>query len=378
MFNVVLTASVSFIITFLAIPAIIKIAEHKKLYDLPDARKLHTRQITSLGGIGIFGGFFLASLLAISGQTNPEFQYFFAAATVIFFLGIKDDLMVLTATKKFIGQVISAAILIHLANIRITSMHGLFGIYELPEAFSLALSYITIIVITNAFNLIDGVDGLAGTLGMLTMSVFGAYFLYVDMIAYGLMSFALAGSLLAFLIFNYNPAKIFMGDSGSLVLGLINAIMAIKFITVADDPFISFPIESAVSVGFAILMLPLTDTLRVFSIRIFKGRSPFIPDRNHIHHLMLDRGLNHKYVTLACLLLNMMFISLAYFTRGMGPTYVMISLLLVSFSGLGLLIYARKPVRQVFDQSFQQNNQPTIPAMPKVVSINADKAVAEN
>ncbi|HEY0750193.1 MAG TPA: undecaprenyl/decaprenyl-phosphate alpha-N-acetylglucosaminyl 1-phosphate transferase, partial [Chitinophagaceae bacterium] len=148
MFNVVLTASVSFIITFLAIPAIIKIAEHKKLYDLPDARKIHTRPITSLGGIGIYGGFFLASLLAISGQTNPEFQYFFAAATVIFFLGIKDDLMVLTATKKFIGQVIAAAILIHLGGIRIDSMHGLFGINELPEAFSLALSYITIIVIT--------------------------------------------------------------------------------------------------------------------------------------------------------------------------------------------------------------------------------------
>ena len=378
MFNVVLTASVSFIITFLAIPAIIKIAEHKKLYDLPDARKLHTRQITSLGGIGIYGGFFLASLLAISGQTNPEFQYFFAAATVIFFLGIKDDLMVLTATKKFIGQVIAAAILIHLGGIRIDSMHGLFGIHELPEAFSLALSYITIIVITNAFNLIDGVDGLAGTLGMLTMSIFGSYFLYVGMIGYGLMAFALAGSLLAFLIFNYNPAKIFMGDSGSLVLGLINAILAIKFITVADDPMVSYPIQSAVSVGFAILMLPLTDTLRVFSIRIFRGRSPFSPDRNHIHHLLLDRGLNHKYVTLACLLLNMMFISLAYFTRAMGPTYVMITIMAVSFFGLGMLIYFKKPVQTAFDTAFQHNKQPSIPVMPKVVSINKETAVAEN
>lgn len=378
MFNVVLTASVSFIITFLAIPAIIKIAEHKKLYDLPDARKIHTRPITSLGGIGIYGGFFLASLLAISGQTNPEFQYFFAAATVIFFLGIKDDLMVLTATKKFIGQVIAAAILIHLGGIRIDSMHGLFGINELPEAFSLALSYITIIVITNAFNLIDGVDGLAGTLGMLTMSIFGAYFLYVGMLGYGLMAFALAGSLLAFLIFNYNPAKIFMGDSGSLVLGLINAILAIKFITVADDPMVSYPIQSAVSVGFAILMLPLTDTLRVFSIRIFRGRSPFSPDRNHIHHLLLDRGLNHKYVTLACLVLNMMFISLAYFTRSMGPTYVMMTIMAVSFLGLGMLIYLKKPVEPAFDAAFQLNKQPSIPVMPKVVSINKETAVAEN
>lgn len=169
-----------------------------------------------------------------------------------------------------------------------------------------------------------------------------------------------------------------MGDSGSLVLGLVNAILAIKFITVADDPMVSYPIQSAVSVGFAILMLPLTDTLRVFSIRIFRGRSPFSPDRNHIHHLLLDRGLNHKYVTLACLVLNMMFISLAYFTRAMGPTYVMMTIMAVSFFGLGMLIYLKKPVQTAFDTAFQHNQQPSIPVMPKVVSMNKETAVAEN
>jgi UDP-N-acetylmuramyl pentapeptide phosphotransferase/UDP-N-acetylglucosamine-1-phosphate transferase len=304
MLNVFLTASVSFLITFLIIPVIIKIAEQKKLYDLPDARKLHTRPIASLGGIGIYGGFFLASLLSIQAAFNPEFQYFFAAATVMFFLGIKDDLVILSATKKFIGQMIAAAILIHLGGLRIESMHGVFGITELPEAFSLALSYISIIVITNAFNLIDGVDGLAGTLGLLTTTIFGAYFFMVDMPAYALIAFSLAGSLLAFLIFNYNPARIFMGDSGSLLLGLINSILVIKFITVADSAQIAYPIESAVAVGFSILMVPLADTLRVFSIRIFQGRSPFSPDRNHIHHLLLDRGMSPKFITLYCPLLH--------------------------------------------------------------------------
>src|SRR5688572_11844628 len=105
MLNVLLTGSVSFVITFFAIPVIIKIAEEKKLYDVPDARKLHLRPISSLGGVGIFGGFFIASLLSVSLNLNPEFQYYFAAATVMFFLGIKDDILVLTATKKFIGQV---------------------------------------------------------------------------------------------------------------------------------------------------------------------------------------------------------------------------------------------------------------------------------
>jgi UDP-GlcNAc:undecaprenyl-phosphate GlcNAc-1-phosphate transferase len=378
MLNVLLTASVSFVITFLAIPVIIRIAEQKKLYDLPDARKLHTKPISSLGGVGIFVGFFLASLLSIQLPANPEFQYFFAAATVIFFVGIKDDIIILTAMKKFLGQVAAAAILIHLADLRISSMHGLFGINELPEAFSLALSYITIIVTINAFNLIDGVDGLAATLGLLTMCVFGGYFYMVNMFAYSILSFSLAGSLVAFLIFNYNPARIFMGDSGSLLLGLVNSILVIKFIQVADSPLVFYPIESAVAIGFSILMVPLADTLRVFSIRIFHGRSPFSPDRNHIHHMLLDRGMNHKLVTFSCLILNMAFISLAYFGRSMGPTYVMLAILTSSLAVLGAVMYVKR-ARPAMNQPLQANNEAdTHHPITKVVPINTEAAVAEN
>jgi UDP-N-acetylmuramyl pentapeptide phosphotransferase/UDP-N-acetylglucosamine-1-phosphate transferase len=356
-----------------------KIAEEKKLYDVPDARKLHKKPIASLGGVGIFGGFFLAALLSVFNKTNPEFQYFFAASTVIFFLGLKDDILVLTATKKFIGQVTAAAIIIHLGNIRIESMHGLFGISELPPMFSLAISYITVILIINAFNLIDGVDGLAGMLGLLTMSVFGTYFFLVDMPAYALLAFSLAGSLFAFLIFNYNPAKIFMGDCGSLLLGLVNAILAIKFVTIADTAAVSLPIESCVAVGIAVLIVPLMDTLRVFSIRILKGRSPFSPDRNHIHHLLLDRGFNHKYVTLCCLLLNILFITVAYFGRSLGPTYLLFSMLGVAVTVLGIIIYSIKPIQGTMVSATPITaSAKTISAQPtvKVVSINAETATA--
>ncbi|MBA2498704.1 MAG: undecaprenyl/decaprenyl-phosphate alpha-N-acetylglucosaminyl 1-phosphate transferase [Chitinophagaceae bacterium] len=341
MLDIFLTGSVSFIITFLAIPVIIKIAKYKKLYDLPDERKVHTQPIPSLGGVGIFGGFLLAALLSIPIVHNPEFQYFFAAAFVIFFLGLKDDVLILTATKKFIGQAIAASILIHLGGIRIESMHGLLGIYEIPEAFSLALTYLTIIVITNSFNLIDGVDGLAGTLGLLTMVIFGVYFFMIDMHAYTLLSFSLAGSLVAFLIFNNNPAKIFMGDSGSLMVGLFNSILVIKFINFASLSTVSFPIVSAVAVGFAILFVPLFDTLRVFSIRIFSGRSPFTPDRNHFHHLLLDKGFSHTHVTLCCTAINIMFIALAYFGRHIGPNYIMLIMLLIAFTALGVMYFHR-------------------------------------
>src|SRR5215211_583442 len=234
MLDVLLTGAVSFTITYLAIPAIIRVADQKKLFDLPDARKVHTKPISSLGGVGIFIGLFVATLLNVSFKQNPEFQYFFASGIVIFFLGLKDDILIISATKKFLGQLAATAILVHLAGIRIDSMHGFLGVYHLPESISILLSYTTIIVIINAFNLIDGVDGLASSLGVLATLIFGIYFFVADMPAYALLSFSMAASLAAFLVFNYAPAKIFMGDSGSLMLGLVNAILVIKFITAAD------------------------------------------------------------------------------------------------------------------------------------------------
>jgi UDP-GlcNAc:undecaprenyl-phosphate GlcNAc-1-phosphate transferase len=341
MLDVLLTASVAFIISFLAIPVVLQIADQKKLYDVPDERKVHTHPVASLGGVGIFGGFLLASLLSIQGRLNPEFQYFFAAALVIFFLGLKDDLVILSPSKKFVGQVVAASIVIHLGQIRLDSMHGLFGFEELPEGFALALSYLTIIVVINSFNLIDGIDGLAASLGTLTMLIFGTYFFVTDYHAYALLAFALAGSLIAFLIFNHHPAKIFMGDSGSLMIGLVNAILVIKFINVASEPSVIVPVESAVAIGFSILIVPLLDTLRVFAIRIFNGRSPFTPDRNHVHHLLLAKGLGHAAVTFTCVAINIFFIVLAYSGRALGSTLLLLIMLAISFTGLGLLYYRR-------------------------------------
>jgi UDP-GlcNAc:undecaprenyl-phosphate GlcNAc-1-phosphate transferase len=379
MLSVILTGSLAFIITFLAIPAIMKVAKEKKLFDLPDARKLHTSPTASLGGIGIFLGFFLSCLLTISGKQHSEIQFFFASAIVIFFLGLKDDILIISALKKFFGQLAAAAILIHLADIRIESMHGVLGLGILPEPLSYIVSYITIIVVVNAYNLIDGVDGLAGSLGVLATSIFGVYFFMADLPVYSLMAFGMAGSLLAFLVFNFNPAKIFMGDSGSLLLGLVNAILVIKFIGVADSAAAKVPIASTVAVAFSILVVPLLDTLRVFSIRIAKGRSPFIPDRTHIHHLLLDRGLNHRYVTVSCVGLNISFIVMSYFGRAMGSNLLLLIMLSASLAIVGLLQMVKKPsTTLVISSSFQHlNTEPIIQPATKVVSIKTDAAVVE-
>jgi len=377
MLDVLLTASVSFIISFLAIPIVLQIAEMKKLYDVPDERKVHTHAVASLGGVGIFGGFLLAALLSIQGYLNPEFQYFFAAALVIFFLGLKDDLVVLSATKKFIGQVVAASIIIHLGGIKLDSMHGLFGFDQLPDAFALALTYLTIIVVINSFNLIDGIDGLAASLGIMTMLIFGTYFYMVGFQAYALLAYSLGGSLVAFLIFNHHPAKIFMGDSGSLMIGLINSILVIKFINVASDPAIAIPIESTAAIGFSILIVPLLDTLRVFAIRIFKGCSPFTPDRNHVHHLLMNWGLGHAAITLLCVGINILFVVFAYTFRSIGPTYLLLMMLTLSFAGFGLLYY-RKPRRTTITISKRMNGTTELKTASKVVTLTKETAAADH
>lgn len=349
--NILLSAALAFLITFFAIPVIIQVAKDKKLFDEPDERKVHKTVIPTLGGLGIFAGFIIATLMGVPSSITSELQYFAAAATVIFFLGIKDDILVLSASKKFIGQLIAAGIIIKFGGIQITNMHGFLGIYEIPHIASIVLSIFTIIVITNSFNLIDGVDGLAGSLGLLTTLVFGAYFFYAGQLTYAVMAFALAGSTIGFLLYNFSPAKIFMGDTGSLLLGLINSILVIKFINVAGNPVSNLPIAAAPAIGFSILMIPLFDTLRVFGLRILDRRSPFSPDRTHVHHFLLDLGLNHRMVTITCVAVNIVFIAMAYFLRDLGTTTVIGILLVSAFIFIGVIYYSRPRNKNMVDQN---------------------------
>lgn len=344
-FDVLLSVAISFTITFLAIPVIITVAERKKLFDIPDERKVHQTPIPSLGGMGIFAGFMIACLLAVQFRNSPEFQYFLAAGIVIFFLGLKDDILVISPIKKFIGQVLAAFLIIYKGGIQIKSMHGFLNIYELPEMFSLLLTYFTVIVIINSFNLIDGVDGLAGSLGLMATVVFGIYFLQADLISYAVLSFSLAGSLVAFLIFNFQPAKIFMGDTGSMLIGLVNAILVIKFINVADIANSKMPISAAPALGFAILMIPLLDTLRVFGMRMMHRRSPFSPDRNHVHHLLLDKGVSHRIITIVLVSVNVVFIAATYFLQTLGCTSLILAIITLFFAGIAGLYYTRPKPR---------------------------------
>ncbi len=369
--KILLSSTFAFLVTFFAIPVIIEVARRKKLFDEPDERKVHKMVIPTLGGLGIFGGFILATLIGAPVGSN-ELQYFVAAAIVIFFLGIKDDILVLSVVKKFIGQLIAAGIIIKFGGVQITNMHGFLGITVIPEMASIVLTLFTIIVIINSFNLIDGVDGLAGSLGLLTALIFGAYFYYTGNLLYAVMAFSLAGSLVGFLIYNFSPAKIFMGDTGSLLIGLVNSIMVIKFINIADSATTNFPIAAAPAIGFAILIVPLFDTLRVFAFRIINRRSPFSPDRNHVHHFLLELGYSHRKITLLCVGYNIAVILMAFLMRDAGTTSLVLILLATSCTFLAMIYYSR-PKHKVIEMTDLKANEP-IMKYHKILSI-APKSV---
>lgn len=373
MLEILFTALTSFIVVFLTVPVVIYIADKKKLYDMPDERKLHTHAIASLGGVGIFVGFMFSCILILDIQNNPEFKYFLSAAFLIFFIGLKDDLVLISTTKKFIAQIIVAAIIIHLGGIRIDSLYGILGINSLDPAISIPLTYATIILIINAYNLIDGIDGLSGSLGLMFSLLLGTYFYFSGMFSYAAFAYSFAAALLGFLIFNYHPAKIFMGDSGSLLVGMVASILVLKFINVAGSPTAVIPISSAVAIGISLLIIPLADTIRVFVVRMVKRRSPFSPDRNHVHHLLLDRGLGHSTVTLICVSANILIIMLTYWVRFLGNTLLVASLFALCFAAIGYLHFTlpvRKMVinrRYIINRALQQQQANS---RSKVIDLN--------
>lgn len=341
--QIVLGIIISFSITLLVIPVIIVIAKAKKLYDVPDdKRKLHKEPIPSLGGLGMFVGFILSVLLTLNFSNGAgEFQYYIAAFLLIFFLGIKDDIMILSPTKKFICQILTATILVYKANLIITNMHGFLGIGSIGIVYSYLLSIFSIVVIINSFNLIDGVDGLAGGLGLVSSLFFGTFFLINHNIPYAVLGFSFAGSLVAFLVYNFYPAKIFMGDTGSLMIGLVNSILVIKFIETGSS-YTAYPVSATPAIGFGILILPLMDTLRVFGLRLLHRRSPFHPDRNHIHHLLLNKGMSHRAVSISCFIATLLIATLGFVFQQIGTNLLIVGQMAVFFAFIYVVTY-KKP-----------------------------------
>ncbi len=317
----------AFVVTLISIPPIISLVRKYKLYDKPNARKEHTMPIPTMGGIAIIAGMAASLFLWFPFSTEPALISFFFSVIILFGLGIMDDLKDLSAKYKFIIQ-IALALLIAISGIRITSFGGLFGIEEIPVQAQFTITVLAIVGITNAFNLIDGIDGLAGGLGFMSLITLGLFLIMNRDGNTALIAFALAGGILAFLYFNFNPAKIFMGDTGSLVLGFVVAVLSIRLLQV-NGAAINPALPNAPVFITGVALIPVYDTLRVFLVRMWKGNSPFSPDKTHIHHLLTNQGYTHGFASkLICFIHGFILIEI-YFLRNMRMEFQL--LLLIGF-----------------------------------------------
>ncbi len=330
MYDIILCFITSLLITYLSIPVVISIAKKKKFYDHPDERKTHSEPIPALGGIAIFAGVIFSVVMWTPFEYFSKLQFILMAFIIIFLVGAKDDIDPISPAKKFLAQVAAAAILVLLADVRITSLYGIFGIKELPMLISVLLTMFTILVVINSFNLIDGINGLSASLTLTITLTLGTWFFLSDQMQLALLGFSLAGAAIAFLKYNITPAKIFMGDTGAMLAGAIVAIMAIRFIEAQQHlpPDSPYTIRAAPAVAIGIMILPLFDTLRVFIVRVLKGRSPFHPDRLHIHHMMIDVGFTHMQATSILVLFNLLFIFMVLKFQSIGN----LNLLIVIFA----------------------------------------------
>ena len=336
-----LSTLVSFIIGLCFMPMVINIAKKRRLVVKPNKRTSHEGVIPNIGGINIFISFFLTIFLFSYGIIN-QLQFIIVGVFIILIVGFVDDLIDVKVSWKLIGELVSAFFLIVVADIRLTHLHGFLGINELWLIPSYALSFFVFVVVINALNLIDGVDGLASGLGVLYSLFFAIYFKLTGRIDLSISAFTMVGSLTVFFIYNVfgGKRKIFMGDSGSLLLGYMMTLFVFEFCEMNAYPTkfnLSelYRMTAAPSVAICVLSVPLFDTMRVMLTRIKKGVSPFHPDRNHIHHLLLKTGLKHRQVTYVLLFISLLFILLGI----VGRNWSIGLLVLLAFSLALILTY---------------------------------------
>lgn len=297
---VVLFFMVSWLISYTSYPVIISISNEKDLMAKLSDRSSHLKNTPTLGGVGIFIGFILA--LSIFGTLfkNVHVYQLMGSVIVLFFLGLKDDIVVLSAKAKFNVQFIITLLLILNAKLTISSFYGFLGFYELNEIFSIGITTFVFVLLINAYNLIDGIDGLASIVAICFLSVSCFFFYKANMTHLCILSVIVLGPIVAFLQYNFSKKnKIFMGDTGSMIIGFLISYLLINLLNTKGIPFGDHYYQTTPVLFIALLFYPLLDTTRVFLIRIFiHKKSPFTADKNHIHHGLLQLGFKHWQISL--------------------------------------------------------------------------------
>ncbi len=333
----------AFLLTYLTIPKIIGVVEYKRLMDNPNQRSSHSAKTPTLGGIAFFFTLIFAIFFIKDRAVFDEGMYIIPGLTILFILGLKDDLVVLSPGSKLLGQICAIAFILANDSFTIDSLNGFLNVYEIPHYLYLVIAAFIMLTVINSYNLIDGIDGLASVVGIVIMIIYTTIFYTTNEWFFALISITVNAILMAFLGFNFSShKKIFMGDTGSLIVGFIISILTLKFLALkpADYTELPFLLENAPLIAISILIVPLFDTARVFAIRIANKKGPFSPDRNHVHHVLIDYwGLSHKQASYIIGLFNLMFIVLFIVLGSKAKNLGMVIMLVTVVVLLGYIFF---------------------------------------
>lgn len=308
---VILPIIIPMIVVSIIHPSLVRIAKMKNIVDNPNARKLNKEPIPVLGGVGVFFGMMFS--LAVAGYYVEGFSLHFdiiIAMLIMLYTGVGDDILNLSPRLRFGLQIFTVSLMMFIGDMYIDNFHGLWGVYQLPWVLAVALTIVSGVGIINSINLIDGVDGLCSGYGMFATMLFGVIFMRIGDVSYSVLAFTIFGALIPFMLHNVfgKKYKMFMGDGGSLVLGFILSLFVMRVIQAG----INTDSGSTISFTLAILAIPVFDTLRVMSSRMLHGRSPFSPDKTHLHHMFIELGFSHVITAVNVVLLNGMVVAIWY------------------------------------------------------------------
>jgi UDP-GlcNAc:undecaprenyl-phosphate/decaprenyl-phosphate GlcNAc-1-phosphate transferase len=328
---------ISFIICYLMIPKLIGVSRYKKLMDNPNSRSSHVNNTPTLGGIAFYISLILCLFIIqwLGFDVGNISFNIMASVTILFIAGLKDDLVVISPGAKIISQLIAVTFILLNPEIYIINLHGFLGLTEIPFAFTIIFSYLLVLSIINAFNLIDGIDGLASMLGIVIFSVFSLVFYNLQLYYYFLLSLVSIGFLIAFLRYNLSlKNKIFMGDTGSMIVGFLIGIMTLRFLALNTVQLQEIYIQPAniILLVLSVLFILFMDTLRVITVRLINKKGIFLPDRNHIHHILVNLGWSHLKASILITIFNVFVMGLFFMlnifleTKSLGVIFVFITL----------------------------------------------------
>jgi UDP-N-acetylmuramyl pentapeptide phosphotransferase/UDP-N-acetylglucosamine-1-phosphate transferase len=329
----------TFLLTYIIIPIIIDVAKYNNYVDNPNGRSSHKNVTPTLGGLSFFVALIIAFFFLDKWNSSNLTIHIIPGLTILFLTGLKDDIVVLSPASKLSAQIIATVFLLSNPEMHMLGFNGFLGIETIPYYLMYPISAFIILTIINAFNLIDGIDGLASTIGSIISLVYAAIFYYLELYYLAILSIVTLAMLLAFLRFNLSfKKKIFMGDTGSLITGFMISIFTIRFLALSPEKLENLPfhLDNIPFIAMAVLIVPLFDLARVFTIRIFNKKNPFKPDRKHAHHILIDLGLSHKKTTLLMGVFNLLFIGLFVV---LGTNFSNVTLIVIFISIVLVMLY---------------------------------------